>query len=461
MKSWRRRFVKEKMQRKKFKMLKGRDNRFVVLRIFLDLVSIYTKLSVCRQKQKLEEKLQSVEDRLTRLESLFAKLVEDQGKRDGGTVPIVQDRRRKIASQQTATDLDNIRSQENVDQDDQTKNTYLKDGSIVNKRKRTEASDVSILSKEKAVETDAATITSTVLTHLLESKDISDNKLKTALDIVRSKSTGKEIDSRQAAFSILHKTLMACARPVLKEHLTPFSWSPGYWFPGDILSPVETKMKSLTIEPYSLVSMWCDDRALYERYLQWTALFSLGLDRILPGHGITDNLADLSRNIVLNEYQGYKEIERSMYSVPEVCCATTLAMVAYRTQGNVQGATSFVTDLILALGRGIDEDSFLIFPSGTIPICIALEVWPTIIQTDLSHPCGQFLRAICRCILRNDCEVYPSGANREACRLAGLFLSICLEAFEISNSLESNEESLSDVASPFQAFILAKQHHNA
>ena len=422
---------------------------------------LYVSVSVCREKQKLENKLQSVEDRLTRLESLVAKIIDDKGKRDGEkNVPLVQGRRRKIDSQQTTPDLDNITRQGNTAQEEQIKDKYLI-GNVGYKRKRVEPSDVSVLSKEKAVGTDAATIASTVLTHLFESKNISDNKLKTALDIIRSKSTGKEIESRQVAFSILHKTLMACARPALKEQLTPFLWSPGNWFPGDMLTPIETKMKSLTIDPYSLVSMWCDDRALYERYLQWTVLFSLGLDRIFPGHGISDSLADLSKNIVLNEYQGDTERERSIYSVTEVCCAATLAMVAYRTQGNVQAATSFVTDLILALGRGIDEESFLISYNGTLPVCLALEVWPTIIQTNLSHPCGQFLRALCHCILKKDCEAYPPGANIEACRFAAIFLSTCLEVFESKNTLERNDKSLRDEASPFQAFILAKQYHSA
>eukprot|EP00890_Picochlorum_soloecismus_P003276 jgi/Picsp_1/394/NSC_00392-R1_---NA--- len=408
-----------------------------------------------REKQKLEEKLQSMELRLSRLESSVANLVRDQDRRGAEIAPHVQVTGGKIANSQQATPVfDHSTDQVNVAQEDKSRYTVSK-GNQGNKRKRTEPRDASVLTKEKAACTDTATIASSVLTHLFESNTISDNKLKTELDIVSSKSMGKEIDSRQVAFSILHKILMACVRPIYKEQLAPFSWSPGHWFPGDISRPVENKMKSSQIEPFSLVSMWCDERALYERYLQWALLFSQGLDRIFPGHGITDSLAGLSRNIVLKEIE--REMKKGMFSVSEVCCAATLAMAVYRSQGNVQAATSFVADLIMTLGKGDDEDAFQISYNGTLPLCMALEVWPSIIHADLAHNCGQFLHVVCHCILNDKFELHPLGAHDAAGQYAATFIRSCLQSFG-NNAPESNEESLSDVTLPFRAYIRAKQH---
>lgn len=397
-----------------------------------------------------------MELRLSRLESLVSKLVEDQEKRVAEIARHVQGTRGKMTNQQAAPAFDHGTDQGNFVQADKHRDKTPM-GNQGNKRKRSslvESQGPSILSKEKAVSKDTAATASTVLTHLFESDNISDNKLKTALDIVRSKSIGKEIDSRRVASSILHITLVSCARPIHKEQLAPFPWSPGHWYPGDILRPVENKMKSRQIEPFSLVSMWCEERALYERHLQWALLFSQGLDRILPEHGITDSLADLARDVVLKEKRREKG---RIFSVTEVCCAATLAMAVYRTQGNAQAATSFVTDLILALGEGDDEDSFQISYGGILPICMALEMWPDIIQNHLARCCAQFLYVVCHCILDEEFQLHRLDAYDAAAQYAAKFTSACLEAFD-NNTLASNEELQGDIMLPFGAFIRAKQH---
>mmetsp|Transcript_10581 Transcript_10581/g.20918 ORF Transcript_10581/g.20918 Transcript_10581/m.20918 type:complete len:468 (+) Transcript_10581:55-1458(+) len=231
----------------------------------------------------------------------------------------------------------------------------------------------SVLDYERLPRQGADTQITDILTHLMTEPRLTKNKIKTAVHIASSmKETWTDT---KIAVSVLYK-MFECCRPTYVEQRAPIQWAPGNWF----IMTNNDEIKSL-IEYYSkedvcsLVCMWCDAAALERNTIPWLLYYIHLLDTRAPHAKLMETLGYRSKDVVLKYFD--RGHSNGIFSITEMCCATTVALAAFRYQGSIDAAAAF---FIETAEHDIDHKYSAMEQLQIVCLGLALEVWPQILR---------------------------------------------------------------------------------
>ena len=218
-----------------------------------------------------------------------------------------------------------------------------------------------------------------ILTHVMTDPRMTKNKIKTAVHIASSM---KETwDEAEIARSVLYK-MFECCRPTYVEQRAPIQWAPANWF----IVPPKNEIKSL-IEYYrkegvcSLVCMWCDATALERNTIPWLLYYIHSLDARAPRARLMESLGYMSRDVVSKYFE--RGQSNGIFSITEVCCATTVALAAFRYQGAIEAAATL---FIETAKRHTGQHYSTMEQLQIICLGLAVEAWPQLLRASAIPP---------------------------------------------------------------------------
>lgn len=346
-------------------------------------------LMVCRENARLVGTVQSLQARVELLEKTVAQLqasVQALLRKDGAenvseqriTVPkrgrISSNHREPSASRPTKKPAVGVHEQKNKGDRHPREKLHERNDNEYNDTDDVSGNQQSVLDYERLPLQGAAADTqiTDILTHLMTEPRLTKNKIKTAVHIASSmKETWTDT---KIAMSVLYK-MFECCRPTYVEQRAPIQWAPGNWF----IMANNDETKSL-LEYYSkedvcsLVCMWCDAAALERNTIPWLLYYMHLLDTRAPHAKLMETLGQKSKDVVSKYFD--RGHSNGIFSITEVCCATTVALAAFRYHGAIDAAVSF---FIETAERDTDQKYSVMEQLQIICLGLTLEVWPQIL----------------------------------------------------------------------------------